>query len=387
MRVGTVSSRERGRGVPNEAPGPLVKRPLERFVYREPIWSLGDRLIACIEVASPDAHNVLHEGLGLPGQPRWFHEWRVGRAQVQTFGMAWRIEVGPEDAYGHLGEADWDHAQALEASLGAARRTAEWPDTLLDALLPTEETSLLRRPPSGDRLGHFRSGPARIDVAIELADPNSHFKVLPIGPRTVVDGSPSDGSVVEASTTQDKLPDGSFGLVAKRVVVHCASRADIASAEPAARFLRALGGERDAREHVRQWIFEKCAAVTELDLDGWLEAAARRAVSVRHLDVVRGPESAISQHLAFLDAYRLSLDLDAMKCLAAWTAEIEAGRRWDQLRPDAMLELARVGAATAGLGAYRLPPAHSLGAGLLLSNPTRLAEANSAGLLLGAQSI
>jgi len=364
-----------------------VKHRLEHFVYQEPFWSTGDRLVACLEVESAGAHRALHKSLGLPGLPRWFHAWQIHHTHVQTFGTEWRIEVGPEDAYAHLGEEDWEHAKMLDELLAATRQTPEWPDTLLDALLPPEEVLLPTRLPSGYRLGHFRSDPPRIEVALAIRGPKSRFKTLPIGPRTIIEGTPSDGSVVEAFTTQDKLPDGSFGLVAKRVVVRRASSGDIAAAELAARFLRSLGNECDARAHVRQWILHKSAKPTGLDLDGWLESAARRAMGVRHLDVVRGPEQAIAQHLAFLDARRLPVDLDAMKRLSAWNAETHAGRPWDRLRPDAMLELLRIGAATSGLDGYQLPPAHGFGAGMLLTPATRLADANEAGLLLGAQPV
>src|SRR5262245_2549822 len=96
------------------------------FVYQDPLWSIGDQLSATFDFDSDDALRAALGPLGLA----FFADEKVLERSVRildsfkvdadVFGHLVTLTVGPEDRYEHLGDADYDLAEALEARFFAA---------------------------------------------------------------------------------------------------------------------------------------------------------------------------------------------------------------------------------------------------------------------------
>src|SRR5262249_41906563 len=114
----------RGRQHPMHPP-PRAAR-LAFFVYRDPIWSIGDRLDATFDFDSDEALRASLAPLGLSflaDEKLLEQRLRVLDAfevDADVFGHLITLTVGPEDTYEHLADADYDAAEALEARFFAA---------------------------------------------------------------------------------------------------------------------------------------------------------------------------------------------------------------------------------------------------------------------------
>src|SRR4029079_3346244 len=91
------------------------------FAYEDPVWSIGDRLHATFDFDSDDVLRAALAPLALDhlADDKLLHQRiRVLDAfevDVEVFGHLITITVGPDDRYEHLGDADYDMAEALEA--------------------------------------------------------------------------------------------------------------------------------------------------------------------------------------------------------------------------------------------------------------------------------
>ena len=178
------------------------------FEYQPPVWSDPDRLVANIEVKSSGAHAELWKCLGGKGTPPLLLPWsRISKADVEIFGWAWSIEVGPEDKITFLRDEDWKQAEEIDAFLHHRAERFEWPAGLRDTGLPYERKSNSRRDGPRRHLGFFRLEQQEVEIIATLGHGVKNRDAIPIGPNTKFRGSmrPTSDDLLEVFETQGEL--------------------------------------------------------------------------------------------------------------------------------------------------------------------------------------